>query len=106
MERLNELQDIYWQSTFETLYMVAGALVLGGIAGLALGVALYVSRAGGIKPGRVVSFLLNLVVITFRPIPFVLLIAAAQPLARIVTGTALGNHPPNFVRALAAKFGT
>src|SRR3546814_16045957 len=92
MELLNELQDIYWQSTFETLYMVAGALVLGGIAGLALGVALYVSRAGGIKPGRVVSFLLNLVVNTFRPIPFVILIAAAHPLARVVTGPELGNQ--------------
>ncbi|HEY9563375.1 MAG TPA: methionine ABC transporter permease [Nocardioides sp.] len=105
MERLNELQDIYWQSTFETLYMVAGALVLGGIAGLALGVALYVSRAGGIKPGRVVSFLLNLVVNTFRPIPFVILIAAAQPLARVVTGTGIGNKPAIFVMALAATFG-
>ncbi|WP_067437861.1 methionine ABC transporter permease [Nocardioides jensenii] len=105
MDRLSELQDFYWQATFETLYMVLGALLLGGVCGLLLGLLLYVTRTGGIKSNRVVSVLSNVVVNTFRPIPFIILIAAAQPLARAVTGTGIGNKPAIFVMAIAATFG-
>ncbi|KQY55607.1 MULTISPECIES: methionine ABC transporter permease [unclassified Nocardioides] len=105
MERLSELQDLFWAATGETLYIVFAVLVLGGLGGLLLGILLYVTRGGGIKPNAPVSLVANIVVNVFRPIPFIIFIAAAQPLARAVTGTGIGNKPVIFVMAIAATFG-
>lgn len=105
MERLSDLQGLFWQATGETLYIVFAVLVLGGLGGMLLGILLYVTRSGGIKPNRPVAFIGNIVVNIFRPIPFIIFIAAAQPLAREITGTGIGNKPVIFVMALAATFG-
>lgn len=105
MERLSDLQGLFWQATGETLYIVFAVLVLGGLGGMLLGILLYVTRSGGIKPNRPVALIGNVVVNIFRPIPFIIFIAAAQPLARAFTGTGIGNKPVIFVMALAATFG-
>ena len=55
------------------------ALVFGGLAGLLLGLALYATRPGSLFPQRAVFGILNVVVNFFRPIPFVILLAAVQP---------------------------
>jgi len=41
----------------------------------------------------------------FRPIPFIIFLAAAQPLARLVVGTGIGNDAIIFTLSLAAAFG-
>ena len=105
MDRLRELEDLFWQATGETLYIVAAVLVLGGLGGLVLGTVLFSTRSGGIRPIRTVHLGANLLVNFFRPIPFIIFIAAAQPLARSVTGTGIGNKPIIFVMSLAATFG-
>jgi D-methionine transport system permease protein len=105
MDRLQELQSLFWHSTWETLYIVGFALFLGGLGGLLLGVALYVTRRGGILASAPVSFVLNLVVNFFRPIPFIIFIAAAQPAARAVVGIGIGNKAIIFALVVAASFG-
>jgi D-methionine transport system permease protein len=105
MDRLLELDSLFWDATVETLYIVAVTLLLGGLGGLLLGVLLYTTRAGGIAPNRVVNVAVNLVVNFFRPIPFVIFIAAAQPLARLVVGIGIGNRAIIFALSLAAAFG-
>lgn len=105
MDRLTELQPLFWQSTLETLYIVGITLLIGGLGGLILGVSLYVTRRGNILANRYVFFILNVVVNFFRPIPFVIFIAAAQPLARIVVGIGIGNKAIIFALSLAAAFG-
>jgi D-methionine transport system permease protein len=92
VDRLIELLPRLWMATFETVYMVAFAMLIGGLLGLALGLGLYLSRAGNLLENRVVYTVLNVVVNTFRPIPFIILIAAVQPLARVVVGTGIGNR--------------
>ncbi|WP_336501882.1 methionine ABC transporter permease [Microbacterium paraoxydans] len=104
MDRLNELWPEFWQAALETLYMTSFALVLGGILGLAVGVLLYVTRPGGLMPNRVVSGLMNFVVNFFRPIPFVIFMAVAQPFARLVVGTGIGTTAGAFIIGLAAAF--
>ncbi|WP_435745559.1 methionine ABC transporter permease [Nocardioides sp. SYSU DS0663] len=105
MERLMELDSLFWQATLETLYIVAVTLGIGGVGGLLLGVLLYTTRTGGIAPNRIVNVGVNLVVNFFRPIPFVIFIAAAQPLARLVVGIGIGNRAIIFALSLAAAFG-
>ena len=105
MDRLLELQPEFWKAALETLYMTSFALVMGGILGLAWGVMLYVSRPGGIMPNRVVSVIVNTIINFFRPIPFVIFIAAiSQPLARLIIGTGIGVNAGAFAIGLAASF--
>lgn len=105
MDRLVELRGELLQSIWETLYLVAGGLTLGGLLGLVIGTTLYVTRAGGVVPSRVVNVLLNVVVNTFRPIPFVLLAVGLQPVARAVVGTGIGNTMAIFAIVFGAAFG-
>jgi D-methionine transport system permease protein len=104
MDRLNELWPEFWQAALETLYMTSFALVLGGILGLAVGVLLYVTRPGGLMPNRFVSGLINFAVNFFRPIPFVIFMAVAQPFARLVVGSGIGTTAGAFIIGLAAAF--
>lgn len=105
MDRFLELQDLFWQSVVETLYIVGITLGLGGIGGLVVGVALYVTRRGGLLANAPVSIVLNVLVNFFRPIPFVIFIGAVQPLARVVVGIGIGNKAIIFALSLAAAFG-
>ncbi|NPD04955.1 ABC transporter permease [Nocardioides sp. zg-1308] len=102
---IGELWPLVWQATYETLYIVALTLGLGGVLGLLLGLALYVTRRGGLYASRPANVVLNVLVNFFRPIPFVIFIAAVQPLARVVVGTGIGNPAIIFALTLAATFG-
>jgi len=104
MERLFELGPDFWVAAFETLYMVAATLLIGGFAGLVLGIVLYATRAGGLMSNRAVYNVLNVVINFFRPIPFIIFIAAVQPLARYVIGVGIGNDALIFSLSIAASF--
>jgi D-methionine transport system permease protein len=104
MDRLIELSPKLWVAVGETFYIVGFAMLVGGLLGLLLGLGLYVTRRGSILQNRPVFAILNLVVNTFRPIPFIIFVAAVQPLARIVVGTGIGNNAVTFGLALAATF--
>ena len=104
MENLLALQPQLWQAALETVYIVALTLLFGGAGGLVLGLALYLTRGGGLFANRVVAGVLNVVVNVFRPIPFIIFLAAAQPLARAVIGSGSGNSAIIFTLSLAASF--
>ena len=82
MDRVWELRPEFVEGLIITLRLAAGGLLIGGALGLAIGSALYVTRARGIRPSRPVSLVLNLGVNFMRPIPFVLLAIALQPVSR------------------------
>ncbi|SJN08194.1 Methionine ABC transporter permease protein [Leucobacter sp. 7(1)] len=107
MDRLIELLENgkFLEATLETLMYVVVAMGVGGILGLAVGVALTVTRRGGLLQNRAVFVILNFLVNFFRPIPFVILIAALTPLTRVVMGTAIGDRGMMFVLVFAATFG-
>lgn len=89
----------------DTLYMVGWAFVLGGILGLLIGLVLYTTRPGGIFANRAVYVIMNFVVNLIRPIPFVILIAALQPLTIAVLGIGIGNTAVVFCMIWASTFG-
>ncbi|MGH3706183.1 MAG: methionine ABC transporter permease [Agromyces sp.] len=104
MDRLLELGPEFWVAAVETLYMVGLTLLFGGIAGLVLGTVLYATRPGSILSNRAVFNVVNVVINFFRPIPFIIFIAAVQPLARVVVGTGIGNEALVFALSIAASF--
>ncbi|MFE6649684.1 methionine ABC transporter permease [Nocardioides sp. NPDC057772] len=103
--RLGELWPDIWQATGETLLMVALTMLIGGTLGLLLGLGLYLTRRGGLYQNVVVSTILNVLVNFFRPIPFIIFIAAVQPAARLIVGTGIGTPAVVFSLVLAAMFG-
>lgn len=105
MNEVVEILPTLLRQTGVTLQLVGIALVFGGLFGLAIGTGLYVTRRGGLLGQPVVYWILNLLVNTIRPIPFIILMAALQPLGRIVVGTGIGNTFATFAIAFAATFG-
>lgn len=105
MDKLIDLLPMLGEAAWETLYIVAASLLFGGIAGLFIGLGLYVTRAGSILENRVAFTLLNVLVNIFRPIPFIIFIAAIQPLARLALGTGIGNGALIFAISIGAAFG-
>ena len=93
------------EASGQTLYMVAATLVIGGLLGLVLGLALYTTRRGGLVANRWVFGLLNLIVNIFRPIPFLILLFAVAPLTVGIVGTRLGSTAMIVPMSVAATFG-
>jgi len=104
MDALIDLTPQLWTAAGETLYIVGLTLLFGGLGGLLVGLGLYLSRAGNILENRTVFTVLNVLVNFIRPIPFIIFLAAAQPLARAVVGTGIGNPAIIFTISLAASF--
>lgn len=93
------------ESLGQTLHMVSLTLVFGGLGGLALGLALYATRAGSILPNRYVFAVLNVIVNIVRPIPFVILLAAVGPLTILIAGSAIGTAAAIVPLSIATVFG-
>ena len=104
MDVLIALLPKLWLSAWETVYMVSIAMLVGGLLGLILGLALYLTRPGNLLENKSVFRVLNVIVNTFRPIPFIILLAAVQPLARIVVGTGIGNPAAIFGLVVGSFF--
>lgn len=104
MDSLITLMPEFWKAAGETLYIVGFTLFFGGLGGLLVGLGLYLTRAGSILANKPVFVVLNLFVNIVRPIPFIIFLAAAQPLARMVVGTGIGNNAIIFTISLAASF--
>ncbi|HEY9366057.1 MAG TPA: methionine ABC transporter permease [Agromyces sp.] len=104
MDRLFELGSEFWVAAAETLYMASLTLLIGGLGGLLLGTVLYTTRPGSLLSNRAVFNIVNVVINFFRPIPFIIFIAAVQPLSRLVIGTGIGNDALIFALSIAASF--
>lgn len=82
--------DTFTTSIVETIIMLAWSGVFVFVLGLVLGVALTVTREGGILENRPLWQVLDKVTNVFRSIPFIILLAALLPVSRAIMGTAIG----------------
>lgn len=74
-----ELINLIIQATFESLYMVGIAAMLGTAFGLPLGVFLATSRKGELFAAPIVNRVLGIVVNATRSTPFIILVVAIIP---------------------------
>ncbi len=88
---MNELAGLLWQSTLETLYMVAVAAVLSACGGLGLGLLLVITAPDGILATPWLNRALEVLTNIARSIPFIILLVAIVPLTRFVVGTSIGT---------------
>ncbi len=104
MELLSQLIDkgILQLGVLETIYMTFISAFFAYLFGLPLGILLSVTDKGGIRPipwlNKIVGFIVNI----FRSIPFVILMIAVLPAAKLIVGTALGNKAAIVTLIIAA----
>lgn len=87
---VTKIPEIY-KATGETLLMIVVAGAISFVIGLILGVILVVTKKGNILENKVVYYVLEKIINITRSIPFIILLAAAIPLTRLLVGTAIGT---------------
>jgi len=88
----------------ETVGMTLIAAILAYIVGLPLGTLLYVTGKKGLKPNRVLNFILGGIVNILRSIPCLILIIVLIPLTRATFGTATGKWFTMIIPLFFASF--
>ncbi|OCW23972.1 ABC transporter permease [Pseudomonas aylmerensis] len=86
-----DILQLLFNATGETLYMVLLAGWFTLLIGLPLGVLLFISRRGGLLPLPRVNRVLGGVINLGRSLPFVVMLIALIPLTRLIVGTTLGS---------------
>lgn len=87
---------------WETVYMTFISAFFSYLIGLPLGVILNVTAKDGIRPIPWLYRIISIAVNIFRSIPFVILMVAMLPVAKLITGTSLGNKAMIVTLVIAA----
>ena len=88
----NQLVALLWKGSLETLYMVLTSTLCSYVAGITLGVLLFITDKNGICRCRPVNLVLGVIVNLTRSIPFIILLIAILPFTRAVAGTTIGTN--------------
>ena len=88
----------------DTLLMVIVTLIFATILGIPLGLLLYVTRKGNFLENKWVFSILNIIINTIRPIPFIIFLVALSPLTSVI-GTTIGTAAAIFPMTLVASIG-
>lgn len=87
---------------WETIYMTVLATLFSYVLGLPLGVVLAATDDNGIHPIRWLNRVLGIIVNVFRSMPFIILMVAMLPVAKLVVGRSLGNSAMIVTLVIAA----
>ena len=102
-ETLAIIQSEFLLATWETVYVTILATACAIIIGLPLGVLLVVGEKGGVLPlPAPVLSALNVVINLLRSVPFIILMVAMLPVAKLIVGTSLGNKAMIVTLVIAA----
>ena len=88
--------------TWDTIYMTVVATFFSYVFGIVMGVALVITRKGGIRPHAAFYNALDVVVNLTRSFPFLILMIAVIPFTRFLVGTTIGNNATIVPLVLAA----
>jgi len=92
MFNLNDIDsDLIITATIETLRMTFFASLFAYLIAIPLGIALVVTKKGGIYQNRPLNLILGFIVNITRSVPFLLLAIFVIPFTRSLVGTALGS---------------
>lgn len=101
------LQQLFREGTialavWETIYMTVLSTLIAYVIGLPIGVILYITDKGGIRQNIIVKKIVGVVVNIFRSIPFIILMVAFLPVAKVIVGTSIGNRAMVVMLIIAA----
>ena len=95
-------QNLFLLGVWQTVYLTVISTVFAYVLGLPLGLLLCVSDKDGIHPMPVLNKILSTVINAFRSIPFIILMVALLPVAKVIVGTSLGNKAVIVTLVIAA----
>ena len=103
-EMLSSLVEngVLQRGIWETIYMTLISTFFAYVLGLPMGLILCVTDKEGIYPLPLVNKILGVIVNIFRSIPFILLMIAVLPAAKLIVGTSMGNRAMIFTLIVAA----
>ncbi|WP_047045591.1 methionine ABC transporter permease [Vibrio mexicanus] len=83
--------DLLIGATWETLYMVGVAGIVGFAIGIPLGVILHITKKGGLLENTGLNSVLGAIVNIGRSVPFLVLMVAIIPVTKLLVGTFIGT---------------
>ncbi|MDH6126987.1 methionine ABC transporter permease [Kitasatospora sp. GP82] len=86
----DQMQELMWPATAETLQMVGVATVFTVLLGLPLGLLLVLTDRGGALQNVLLNRVIGVIVNVGRSLPFIILMVALQTFTRTVVGTSIG----------------
>ena len=86
-----EIVRLIFDSTLDTLYMVALALTFGTLAGLPLGIFLATGGENELLAFPSAKAALGIIANATRSTPFIILVVAIIPFTRLIAGTSIGT---------------
>ncbi len=98
----NQYGSLLVNATLETIYMTAVSTFFSYILGVPLGVALSVTKKGGIAESPVFNNAAGWVVNILRSVPFIILMVFVIPFTRLIAGTSIGPNAGNIPLIIAA----
>ncbi len=103
-EMLHQLWEngVIQRGIWETVYMTVISTAISYIIGLPLGLLLCVTDRDGIHPIPWLNKILGFIVNVFRSMPFIILMIAVLPVAKLVVGTSMGNKAMIVALVIAA----
>ncbi len=88
---LSDNASLLLGATWETVYMVLVAGVIGFAVGIPLGVILHTTKAGGLHQNPKLNRVLGAVVNIGRSVPFLVLMVAIIPFTKMIVGSFIGT---------------
>ncbi len=79
-----------WLGIWETIYLTVLSTALAYVIGLPLGILLRTTARDGLTPVTWLNKLLGIIVNIFRSIPFIILMVAFLPVAKVIVGKTYG----------------
>ncbi|MDR2940592.1 MAG: ABC transporter permease [Clostridiales bacterium] len=90
--RAAELKALILPATIDTLTMVFYSSFFAIIIGTVLGIVLYLSKPGSLRPNRFLNFIIGAIVNIGRSMPFIILIIIIIPFTKLIAGSSIGNN--------------
>ena len=94
--------ELLLYATLETLYMTFVATLFSYLLGVPLGVALSITKKGGIASSPTFNSIAGWIVNVLRSVPFIILMVFVIPFTRFITGTSIGPNAGNVPLIIAA----
>lgn len=98
----DQMQELMWPATWETLQMVGVATVATVLIGLPLGLLLVLTDKGRALQNLAVNRVVGAIVNIGRSLPFVILMVALQTFTRSLVGTTIGWQAATVPLAIGA----
>ena len=80
----DQIIDLLIKGVQETLYMVIISTLAAYIIGIPLGIIVFITDKKGIRPNRIINFLVGIIINVLRSVPFLILLVAIIPFTRLI----------------------